>query len=385
MIMIDDLPVQENDPKPEYVSKENQSTLRHSPERSFRRWVTAASALLVLVLSVHLLERFGSILKPLLIACFLAYIIVPLHQILSKRGVPSILAYTLIVLVFLALIVGMGQLVYSNFNDLSPEKLAMYEDRLDQMIRKSIHMVGLNSEERAEFRIRNLFSNTDLGIDDQLKKTILTLTGSFLTFLAVLSIVFVYLLFLLAERETLPERLRAAFGEKRAEAAMQVVVTINRAIAQYIVLKTFVSLLQGGLSMIVLGLFGIEFFVMWGFVIFLFNFIPYIGSLIAVSIPVLQSFLQYPNSPWVGLIVLLLLLGVQRVVDNYVEPKLMGKKLGVSPLLVVLSLTFWGSLWGIVGMVLAVPLVVVVKIILSNIDETRAVATLVSDHCNPET
>src|SRR5262249_45690810 len=160
---------------------------------------------------------------------------------------------------------------------------------------------------------------------------------------------------------------------------MAVAGSINRAVHDYIALKTFVSLLQGGLSFAVLAAFGVEFAAMWGGLIFLLNFIPYIGSLVAVSLPILLSFLQYGEEPWKRLTITLLLLLIQRVVDNFVEPRLTGRKLGLSPLLVLLSLAFWGWLWGVVGMILAVPLTVIGKIILENIRETRPLATLISN------
>jgi predicted PurR-regulated permease PerM len=160
---------------------------------------------------------------------------------------------------------------------------------------------------------------------------------------------------------------------------MTVIETINRAVHDYIALKTFVSALQGFLSFAVLAAFGVDFAVMWGVLIFLFNFIPYIGSFVAVSLPIILSVLQYAEQPWKPLLIALLLLLVQRVVDNFIEPRLTGQKLGVSPLIVLLSLAFWGWLWGIVGMILAVPLTVIVKIILANIPDTKSLAILMSN------
>jgi predicted PurR-regulated permease PerM len=123
--------------------------------------------------------------------------------------------------------------------------------------------------------------------------------------------------------------------------------------------------------------FGVEFAVMWGVLNFLFNFIPYLGSNVAVSLPIVLSCLQYAEEPWKPLLITLLLLLVQRVVDNFIEPRLTGQKLGLSPLIVLLALAFWGWLWGVVGMIQAVPLTVIGKIILENIRETRLLATLI--------
>jgi predicted PurR-regulated permease PerM len=97
---------------------------------------------------------------------------------------------------------------------------------------------------------------------------------------------------------------------------------------------------------------------------------------VAVSLPILPSFLQYAEEPWKPLLIALLLLLIQRVVDNFIEPRLTGHKLGLSPLIVLLSLAFWGWLWGVVGMILAVPLTVIGKIILKN---TRPLARLMSN------
>jgi predicted PurR-regulated permease PerM len=113
--------------------------------------------------------------------------------------------------------------------------------------------------------------------------------------------------------------------------------------------------------------------------LFLFHFIPYIGSLVAVSLPIALSFLQYADEPWKPLLITLLLLLIQWVVDNDIEPRLTGRKLDLSPLIVLLALAFWGWLWGIVGMILGVPLTVIAKIILENIRDTKHLAVLISN------
>jgi predicted PurR-regulated permease PerM len=192
-------------------------------------------------------------------------------------------------------------------------------------------------------------------------------------------VVLIYLIFLIAERVSLPRRLGHAFGEARAKEIMAVVEAINHSVHDYIALKTFVCLLQALLSFAVLAAFGVEFAVMWAVLLFLFHYIPYIGSLLTVPLPIVLSFLQYAEEPWKPVVITLLLLLIQWVVDNIIEPRLTGHKLDLSPLIVLLSLAFWGWLWGVVGMILAVPLTVIGKIILENIRETRPLATLLSN------
>jgi predicted PurR-regulated permease PerM len=254
----------------------------------------------------------------------------------------------------------------------------VYEERLDGLVRRALGGLPLAVPDLENWHVRNLLT-FDVGPDSRVRNVLRAAVGNFLEFLAATFVVLIYLIFLLAERVSLPGRLARAFGKERAQEILAVVESINRAVHDYISLKTFVSALQGLLSFAVLAAFGVEFAVMWGVLIFLFNFIPYLGSLVAVSLPILLSFLQYAEEPWKPLLITLLLLLVQRVVDNYVEPRLTGHRLGLSPLLVLLALAFWAWLWGVVGMILAVPLTVIGKIILENIRETRPLATLISN------
>jgi predicted PurR-regulated permease PerM len=345
----------------------------------FQRQLTIATlGLLFVVLLIYILERCESILQPLLIALFACYVIVPIHLWLVRRGLPPKVAYVTILGLTLVLILGLGEMVYSNLHELNSGQLQEYERRLEAIVQKCYGVLGVRSTKPEGFRLRDLFF-TESGLNVRVRAALLSLTGTFLGFLTVAFVVFIYLIFLLAEKERVSTRLALAFGPTRAEQTLSVMQSINEAISQYISVKAFVSFLQAILSVIVFLVFGVDFAVMWGVLIFLFNFIPYIGSIIAVGLPVLLSLLKYANEPWKAAVVLLLLLVIQRVVDNWIEPRLTGQKLGLSPLLVLLALAFWGWLWGIVGLVLAVPLTVAVKIILGNIKETRPIAALMSN------
>src|SRR5262249_10509018 len=155
------------------------------------------------------------------------------------------------------------------------------------------------------WHVRNLVT-FDTGPNSRIRNVFRAAVGNFLEFLAATFVALIYLIFLIAERVSLPGRIARAFGEARSAEIMAVVERINRAVHDYIALKTFVSALQGFLSFVVLAAFGVEFAVMWGVLIFLFNFIPYIGSLVAVSLPIVLSFLQYAEEPWKPLLITLL-------------------------------------------------------------------------------
>jgi predicted PurR-regulated permease PerM len=155
------------------------------------------------------------------------------------------------------------------------------------------------------------------------------------------------------------------------------VAGINRQIQKYLAVKTVTSLLTGALTVLVLVIFGVDFALLLGFLAFVLNYIPSIGSIVATLIAGLMAFFQFGNSltpVWV-----LLLLGIiQTVIGNFIDPKLMGRTLDLSPLLVIFSLIFWGWLWGVAGMFLAVPLLAVFKIIFENVPSLKFLAVLMS-------
>jgi predicted PurR-regulated permease PerM len=332
------------------TSREERSPFLSIDPAQFQQRLTVATlGLILVVLLGFVLYVCASILQPLFIAGLLVYLILPVHQRLVRWRVPSAVAYFLIVVSVLGLFWGIGAMAYRNFADLSGERLSLYEERLDGLARKVLRGLPFAVPDPDNWHLRNLLT-FDVGPDSRIRNIFRAAIGNFLEFLTATFVVLIYLVFLIAERVSLPGRIARSFGEARAKEIMVTVEAINRAVHDYIALKTFVSVLQGLLSFAVLAAFGVEFAGMWGVLIFLFNFIPYIGSFVAVSLPIALSFLQYAEEPWKPLLITLLLLLIQRVVDNFIEPRLTGQKLGLSPLLVLLSLAFWGWLWGVVGM-----------------------------------
>jgi predicted PurR-regulated permease PerM len=141
--------------------------------------------------------------------------------------------------------------------------------------------------------------------------------------------------------------------------------------------KTIISLGTALVGMGILVLFGVDFVIICGLFIFLLNFIPNIGSVIASLFPLLLCFLEFGLS-WKLPLLAACMVGLQMLFGNVLEPMLMGKGLNLSPLVVLLSLIFWGWVWGIIGMVLAVPLTATLKIIFEEIDTLRPIAILMS-------
>lgn len=189
----------------------------------------------------------------------------------------------------------------------------------------------------------------------------------------------IYALFIFLEESTFASKLKKIFTEKGNHDSMQKMLDkIEVSISSYLRLKTYVSLLTGILSYIVLIIVGVDSAPFWAFLIFLLNYIPTIGSLIATVFPAIFSLIQFGEfTPF--LIVLIAVGAVQVIVGNIIEPRIFGKSLNLSPLVTILSLALWGKIWGITGMILSVPITVIMIIIFSQFEKTRAVAIMLSE------
>ncbi|MBN2491960.1 MAG: AI-2E family transporter, partial [Planctomycetes bacterium] len=348
--------------------------------------------LVVVVLLVFIFHELAGVLKPLFIAVFLGYLIMPAHRFLLRLRIPSLPSYGVIVLALVVISFVLYRVAYRSAIDVQ-QRLPVYGEKLEAL-QRAFHAKLDRLQSMAE-SLRQGGGDGDPGpapataapppaADDLSARTrtflttsIGTLIGSLVDFLVVFFAILVYLLFLIAEAEGFQRRVTTVFGAERAAKVLRVVHDINQAISGYIAVKTFVSFLVALLSTIVLGLIQVDFFLLWGILTFLFNFIPYVGSVAAAGLPIGLTLLQF-GLGFEFVAVALLLAGVQGVMGYGVEPKLTGKRLDLSPLMILLALAFWAWLWGFVGAVLAVPLLVSVKIILEHIEATRPIAGLMS-------
>ncbi len=336
-----------------------------------RQLTTVALGLLILVLVIHLLQVFATVLQQLFIAAFLGYAILPAHRWLVRRGASPFFSFFLIVAAFFACAFGLGQMTYSSAEDLRA-KLPDYEKNLRNLGKQVAHdLFGIEADPVGELL------RADRSSPDNAGTHLRAALGSFFGYLGQAFVVLIYLIFLLAERGGLARRVVEGYGAG-APRIMAIIERINASIEQYIAVKAWMSILAGLLTTGVLLLFKIPYAPFWGVLTFALNFIPYLGSQIAVLLPVALCLVHY-ESLWWALALLAVLLVIQNGIGYYIEPRIAGARLDLSPLVIILSLAFWGSLWGIVGMILAVPLVVVVKTILENIPQTRPIAMLLSN------
>ena len=336
------------------------------------RLLLVAACVVVLVAG---LRAASSILIPFLVAIFIAAISLPLLTWLQRR-LPMIVAVLGTILMDLLVLALVGYLVGSTANQVAGEMgeiqstLTMWiEDGGEWLEERGVPvgswLAGDDSLSRA------LFSRFEPGfLVDFVNRTLRTTTAALSSFL-VISLIVIFTLF---EAATFGPKVRAAFGSAGAEARF---ARAMHEIQHYMGIKTVISLATGLLIGIWVGVMGVEFAVFWGLVAFVLNFIPNLGSIIAAVPTTLLAMVQIGVGR--ALLVALGYLVVNMVIGNFIEPPLLGRRLGLSTLVVVLSLVFWGWVWGPVGMLLSVPLTMVVKILLENTEEFRWVAVLLGD------
>ena len=352
------------------------AAISHDPRRDFGTPIRVLLVAACVVVLVAGLRAASSIMVPFLVAVFIAAISLPLLTWLRQR-LPMIVAVLGTILMDLLIIALAGYLVASTANQVAGEMgeiqstlTEWIEDGGDWLEERGVPVASWLAGGDDSLSLA-LFSRFEPGfLVDFMNRTLRATTAALSSFL-VISLIVVFTLF---EAATFGPKVRAAFGSAGAEARF---ARAMHEVQHYMGIKTVISLATGLLIGIWVGVLGVEFAVFWGLVAFVLNFIPNLGSIIAAVPTTLLAMVQIGVGR--GLLVALGYLIVNMVIGNLIEPHLMGRRLGLSTLVVVLSLVFWGWVWGPIGMLLSVPLTMVVKIMLENTEEFRWVAVLLGN------
>ena len=315
-------------------------------------------SLACVVVLVAGLQAAGSVLLPFLLSILLAVLAMPVVRWLQAMKIPATFAVLLTVCLLIALFTGVGVVVGTSVNDFS-DKLPVYEELLREKIAElgkgtPLPELGDWFDPGAAFSFAGQILNGLVGVLSNL-------------FLILLTTVFILL-----ESAGIPSKLRAAFpgdGEPLTKAS-----AVGRSVQAYLGVKTLMSLATGVCVALLVGALGLSHPALWGLIAFLLNFVPSIGSIIAAFPAVLLALVELGSGE--ALAILIGFVAINMVIGNVIEPRLMGRKLGLSPLVVFLSLLFWGWVWGPAGMLLSVPLTVMVKIILEGREGTRWIGVM---------
>jgi predicted PurR-regulated permease PerM len=312
------------------------------------------------------------ILTPLLIALFLFFLSRPVAEEVVRWRVPRWVAYPLLSALALLLILLFATVIYGNAGAFEA-RLPQYRQSVEAAVAAFARLTG-HADAEKPFDLRSLGELFDVSW----RQFFQYVFGTALGFVETWVLVLFYLLFLFVEAEKMPRRVRRAYPPESAEKILHIARNIDKGIKRYLVLKTGVSVGLGATTGLLAYLFGLDFWPLWAVLMFLANYITYVGSIVALVPTIGLAYLQF-SSP-VAATALAALLVVNRVFwIDYVEIRFSGRHLDISPLLLLLALALFGALWGVVGMVLAVPLVTATKIILFNFEWSRHFAILVSE------
>lgn len=327
------------------------------------------------------------VIIPLVVAIFLCFLIYTLKENIRRapyigRFMPDWVGYMIAFILIGGGMVLFVEIIRSNVETLL-ETWPSYEQRLR----------GLAGDAIAYFRTVDFLPQDLLGGVEQIQKSALdlikpvlsqaagslrSLSSNFLTFITV----FLYLVFMLIERGRLLRKIELLGADDRQRRVINETISdIGVMVRQYITVKTLSNLVTATISYVIMLIIGVQFAGFWALLIFVLNYIPIFGAASAITLPVLLSLVQ-PDGGGVRMatIAAVSLIGAEQVMSNGIEPRIVGRSLNLSPLVILFSLGVWGSLWGFAGLLLSIPITVTVMIVLSQFHSTRGIAIMMSDN-----
>jgi AI-2 transport protein TqsA len=321
-----------------------------------------------------------AILLPIVLAVIAVYILTTAAEALGRvplaGRLPLMIRHGLVLLGF-TLAVGALALVVSVTLDQLVTVMPRYQENLEALAGKVADIGGIENATWDDIVEATLGSMN-------LQAILLRLLGNLTSFGLTMFLVVVYAGFLMAERGRFADKLAAALPQQgQAELTARIVRDANRKIGDYLAVKTGINVILGAISFVILWAMGVDFALFWAVVIGLFNYIPYVGSIIGVTLPVILSLAQFGS---LGTTAALgaLLIAAQTYVGNILEPRLIGRQLNLSPLVVLVALSVWTAIWGLPGAILAIPLTAMIAIVCDAFAPTRFVAALLADQVEPD-
>jgi len=345
---------------------------------------TFSHAAILMTIFVLAMIHLESVLKPFFIALGIYFVLKPGADALSKNNFPVFLSYLTMLLLFMLIIISAAFFAWSQAQGLveDEERKKEYNDKLEKKWKniKNMPVIGPAIKESVDGDGGSIGSDLQEigigsgGVATDLISSVLGEVGSII--MTSVTVIF-FLIFIIFEAHLLPGRIERAWPGSSTKKMSIIQNQIEDGINTYIIVKTGCGIGSAIIAAIIMLLFGIDLWFVWAVMTFILNYVPYIGSLIATIPPLILGLILL--SPSMLLLMTILLLVNQQVWGNYIETKWAGRALDLSPviLLLITAFSFW--LWGIVGMILAVPLFAIAKIVLENIEETRPIAIMLSE------
>jgi len=327
------------------------------------------------VLLFAILKLLSNLLIPLVLALFFVMLLEPLLGFLNRKKFPNWLSVTLISILTLGILMGFLSIISSTATqvaDNGAELMDKVNSRIDMVIEWVNGLVGakLYSYEVKQNITQSLNGDRITEMLGSIAVFLGSFTGSFFIFA-------LYFIILLSGFSKYREYIMFVFGKRKGKPFLENFESIMKSISSYVGVKFLVSSITGVLFYVICQVFGIQFALFWGFLAFVLNFIPSIGSIIATIPPLLMGLIYLDFGLGMALYGILLIM-VQTIVGNILDPILMGNRMKLNTLTIILGLLFWGYIWGAAGMLLSVPLMVMMRIIFEHNPDSEMIARAMS-------
>ncbi len=319
------------------------------------------------------LHQLESALLPFVVALFLSNIFRPLVSYLRSKKVPMVVAILLVLVLVGGVLIGVGFIGLSSVKSLIAA-MPRYEAKWNHTILPGIlHLID-NAPAEIQQQVKDLQWTNIIDVS-MILGAVSVGAGTFVTLMSRLVLILLFMLFILAGNGMFARKVESAYHAKSAGRIGFILSEVEKKIRRYLITVTTINAVSGVLTVVILSIFGVDLALLWGLLTFLVNFIPTIGSIIAVVLPISVAFLQF-DTVGTPITVAIILIVTQFLLGSVITPKVMGSSLNLSPLLVLISLIIWGWIWGPWGMILSVPITSTIKILLENLEGMSPIAIL---------
>jgi len=323
------------------------------------------------VLMGAVLKIASVVILPFTIAVLLAFVMYPLVKWLGKFKIPHFISILFVVFIIAVGLSVFGMVLFTSGRNIF-SLYVKYEKRINDIYVWIAHLLELSYDESLSIW-QNLWSQ--LGIRTWVYNFTISFSNIFLQFITSAVLVVIFVVFILLETKYFKEKLEIAF-ENHSWRIHQMGHDLMSQVTRYLMAKFYISVANGIIFAIAFNLIGLEFAIFWGILQFIMNFIPNLGSIACGLVVSLFALVQFWPEPGPVIMVVSVILLSNIILGYIVEPKIIGDHVGISPLIVLTSLAIWGYLWGFVGMILAVPMTVIIKILCENITFMEPVSVL---------
>ncbi len=331
---------------------------------------------LAIIASCVVLKTLDTVIKPVILSIFLAAAFLPLIKRLNIMcKIPWVLSISILYILLFAIVFGIGNILISSIITIL-DQLPKYEQRFYSIYIKIAQELNISIYEDMSL-IENVWNHSS--VRTALGHWALTITTMAVSLTKSFFLIVLFSIFLLLEIHYTRSKISIAFKNKRVSKVNIMLQNIISQTTQYISIKFVVSFATGLIITVGCILTGLDFPLVWGFISFIMNFIPTFGSIFSCAITILFSVLQFYPLPGPIASIILLTIGTNFVIGQILEPKIEGDNLGLSPFIILVSLSFWGWMWGFIGMLISVPMMVVIKIICENISFLHPIAIFIGN------